>query len=95
MLNTSHKRILTECANAEFKEVGIGNPYLAREYSQIDILKYCCFHKIHGHNTNDYIQLKVVIETLIKKGRLFEYTKDGKRCTEESPKEWEVSHEDN
>lgn len=34
----------------------------------------------------DYIQIKYMIEGLIKKGRLFEYPKYGKRIMEESLK---------
>lgn len=32
----------------------------------------------HGHNMDDNIQLKYVIEALIKKGMLSEYVKGGK-----------------
>ncbi|PNX89194.1 hypothetical protein L195_g045311, partial [Trifolium pratense] len=38
--------------------------------------KYCRFHKSHGHDTEDCIQLKNVIEDLIKKGKLNIYMKE-------------------
>lgn len=62
----------------KLEEVGIRNPYPVRGYSQTHKSKYCCFHKIHGHNTNSCIQLKDAKEGLIKKGRLAEYTNDNK-----------------
>lgn len=40
----------------------------------------------HGHNMDDNIQLKYVIEALIKKGMLSEYVKGGKWDRDESPK---------
>lgn len=32
--------------------------------------KYCCFHRDHGHKTNDCFNLKEPIEALIWRGRL-------------------------
>lgn len=40
--------------------------------------------KSHGHYTNDCIQLKDAIKEMIKRGRLTEYMKGGKRDIEES-----------
>lgn len=42
--------------------------------------------KSHNHTTNDFIQLKDAIEGLIKRYRLYEYTKGDKRDLEGSPK---------
>ena len=38
-----------------------------------DNTKYCEFHKDHGHQTNDYIQLRKEIEYLIRRGHLRHY----------------------
>ena len=40
-----------------------------------DYSKYCRFHKDHGHNTEDYRDLKEQVEELIRKGRLQKYVK--------------------
>ena len=32
--------------------------------------KYCRFHKDHGHDTNEYFDLKQQIENLIRQGKL-------------------------
>lgn len=45
---------------------------------------YCHFHKGHDHTTNEFIQLEDVIKSMINKGWLFEYTKEGKWDREES-----------
>ena len=39
--------------------------------------KYCCFHKNHGHYTEDCRDLKEQIEELIRKGKLQKYVKKG------------------
>lgn len=49
-------------------------------------MKYCNLHKGHDLNTDDCIQLKDVIEGLIKRGRLDEYVKGCKKEKEEPPK---------
>ena len=38
-----------------------------------DDTKYCEFHKGHGHQTDDYLQLKKEIEYLIRHGHLNRY----------------------
>lgn len=40
--------------------------YQVSESSQTDKSKYCHFHKSHDHNTNDFIQLKDVIEGMTR-----------------------------
>ena len=39
--------------------------------------KYCCFHKDHGHYTEDCWDLKEQIKELIQKGKLQKYVKKG------------------
>ena len=39
-----------------------------------DQSKYCRFHQDHGHNTDDCINLKDQVETLIHQGRLSRFT---------------------
>lgn len=51
--------ILKECAKIESKEVGIRNLYPVKESAWTDKSKYFRFHKIHYHNTNDVIHLKM------------------------------------
>ncbi|XP_058084610.1 uncharacterized protein LOC131232406 [Magnolia sinica] len=41
-----------------------------------DKCKYYRFHRDHGHNMADYVDLKDEIETLIRKGHLRRYTKE-------------------
>ena len=38
-----------------------------------DITKYCKFHRDHGHQIDDCIQLKKEIEFLIRRGHLGRY----------------------
>lgn len=66
-LNTSREKIYQECTNTEIQKVGIRPPHTVNESGRIDKSNYFHFHKRHGHNTNDYIQLKDMIEVLIKK----------------------------
>lgn len=73
----------------EFKESKIKNLYPAIESSETDKSKYCCFRKSYNHNTNECIQLKGVIEGMLKKLRLDEYTRDTKRDREHSLKKKE------
>ncbi|XP_050259004.1 uncharacterized protein LOC126704003 [Quercus robur] len=42
-----------------------------------DKRKYCCFHKDHGHYTEDCRDLKEKIEELIRNGKLQRYVKRG------------------
>ena len=42
-----------------------------------DKKKYCCFHKDHGHYTEDCKNLKEQIEELIRKGKLQRFVKKG------------------
>ncbi|XP_058087459.1 uncharacterized protein LOC131234535 [Magnolia sinica] len=49
-----------------------------------DKRKYCRFNRDHGHNTIDYVDLKGEIKTLIRKGHLRRYTKEGKTAQKEA-----------
>lgn len=49
-------------------------------------IKILLILKSYSHNTNDCIQLKDAIKESIKRGRLTEYVKGGKRDREESPR---------
>lgn len=69
-----------------FGKGGTRTPFPNRESSQTNKTKYFCFNKGHNHNTDDYIQLRYAIKGLIKRGRLFEYMKGGKKEKEDSPK---------
>ncbi|KAJ0985379.1 hypothetical protein J5N97_003735 [Dioscorea zingiberensis] len=35
--------------------------------------KYCAYHQVKGHNTEDYVQLKDAIEDLVKAGKLDQF----------------------
>jgi hypothetical protein len=41
--------------------------------------KYCCFHRDHGHNTEDCYDLKRQIKELIKQGKLQRFVERGQR----------------
>lgn len=78
-LNTSQDKILKECANTEFKEAKIRNPYPIMESAWTNIFIYFHFHKSRDYNANNYIQLKDAVEWMIKKWWFTEYAKDDKR----------------
>ncbi|MGV7988885.1 hypothetical protein PJP10_31420, partial [Mycobacterium kansasii] len=48
-----------------------------------DKRKYYRFHRDHGHNTTDCVDLKDEIETLIYKGHLRRYTKEERTARRE------------
>ncbi|XP_058752427.1 uncharacterized protein LOC131625598 [Vicia villosa] len=75
-LNASQECILTKCANAEFQTGRARFPKQLPAQPNVDKLKYCRFHKGHGHNTEDYIHLKDAIEILIREGNLKQYAKN-------------------
>ncbi|XP_058103514.1 uncharacterized protein LOC131247091 [Magnolia sinica] len=45
-----------------------------------DKCKYCRFYRDHGHNTNNCVNLKDEIETIIRKGHLQQYTKEERQA---------------
>lgn len=78
-LNTSRENIYQECANTEFQKAKMQPHFPTCRSPWTDKSKYYLFHKGHNHNTNDYIQLKDVIEALINKRRQSDYVKGDKR----------------
>ncbi|XP_058111675.1 uncharacterized protein LOC131254991 [Magnolia sinica] len=55
---------------------------------QRDRQKFCRFYRYHGHNTDDCVDLKDEIESLIRKGHLHRYTKK-ERATRKEEREQE------
>ena len=43
-----------------------------------DRLKYCRYHKDHGHNTKDCSRLKIANQKLIERGHLAEFVTNGR-----------------
>ena len=74
-MTTLRERILSECANSELKQVGVGFPRKTSSKPGTDKRKYCRFHKSHNHDTEDFIHLKDAIEILIKDGHVKQYKK--------------------
>lgn len=68
------EKILKDYANNEFKEFIIRKPYQIQEFAQTAKPRYYYFHKSHGHNSNEYVHLKKIIEEQIKKGIIIRYT---------------------
>ncbi|XP_058106991.1 uncharacterized protein LOC131250728 [Magnolia sinica] len=54
-----------------------------RQAGQREKCKYCRLHRNHGHNTNDRIDLKEEIKTLICKGHLRQYVKEERQTRKE------------
>ncbi|KAK2416133.1 hypothetical protein QL285_038556 [Trifolium repens] len=79
-LNASREHILLECFDTDFKEGNIKFPKPGVAKPGQDKIKWCRYHKAHGHVTEECIHLKDAIETLIRQGRL------GRFKAEESPK---------
>ncbi|XP_058111723.1 uncharacterized protein LOC131255046 [Magnolia sinica] len=50
--------------------------YMKTDVENRDKRKYCWFHRDHGHNTSNCVDLKDKIDTLIRKGHLHWYTKE-------------------
>ncbi|GAU23378.1 hypothetical protein TSUD_334260 [Trifolium subterraneum] len=72
-LNAPRDRILSEISNAEFKSAGIRFPKQLPAKPNVDKKKFCRFHKIYGHVTDDCVHLKDAIEILIQKGYARQY----------------------
>lgn len=78
LFNTSMEKSWKEWINIEFKEARVKNLYSIRNLPRQISLNINVFVS-HGHTTNECIPLKDVIEWMIKKGKLIEYTRDNKR----------------
>ncbi|XP_058111195.1 uncharacterized protein LOC131254214 [Magnolia sinica] len=79
-LNTSIEQILLDIRGQKLLNWPIcmkANP------DRRDKRKYCRFHRDHGHNTADCMDLKDDIETLIRKGHLSRYTKEERTARRE------------
>lgn len=72
-------KISQQCANINFKEVSMKNPYLVKELTKTDISNYSLFHKSCDHNINECIHLKYEIEEMIKMEQIALYTQEGGR----------------
>ena len=59
--------------NAIAHEPYIKRPHPIRHGPNTDKMKYCSFHKDHGHTTNQCQKLKDELEFLIRKGYLKEF----------------------
>lgn len=77
-LNISREKNWKECIKTEFKEARVKNLYSIRNLPR-QISPNINVSVSHSHTTNKCIQLKYVIEWMIKKGKLTEYARDNKR----------------
>ncbi|XP_058087481.1 uncharacterized protein LOC131234562 [Magnolia sinica] len=79
-LNTSPEHILLDIRDQKPLQWPI---CMKVDTDQRDKRKYCCFHRDHGHNTNNCVNLKDEIETLIRKSHLRRYIKEDKSTRRE------------
>ncbi|XP_058111138.1 uncharacterized protein LOC131254150 [Magnolia sinica] len=71
-LNSSAEQILLDIRGEKLLNWPI---YMKANLEHRDKRKFCRFHRDHGHNTDDCVDLKDEIESLIRKGHLRRYTK--------------------
>ncbi|XP_058075829.1 uncharacterized protein LOC131224326 [Magnolia sinica] len=76
-LNSSLEQILLEIQD---KKLLIWPSCMKTDAGQRDKRKYCRFHRDHGYNTIDFVNLKAEIENLIPKGHLRQYIKEEKQA---------------
>jgi hypothetical protein len=62
--------------NAKFANTDIPPPRVIKENPRTDKSKYYKFHMSVRHETEDFVQLKDVIDDLIKQGKLNRYTNE-------------------
>lgn len=72
----SREKIYQEYVNTEFWKVGIRPHTLSKRHLRLTNQNIFASIK-DNHSSNHCIQLKYVIEVLIKRGRLVEYVKGG------------------
>ncbi|XP_058099835.1 uncharacterized protein LOC131244208 [Magnolia sinica] len=85
LLNTSTEQIMLDIRGQRLLNWPI---CMKTDMENQDKRKYCRFHRDHGHNTSNCVDLKDEIETLIHKGRLRRYTKEERLAQkEERPSE--------
>lgn len=65
----SRDHILQKCISMEFKE-DVEHPCKTNKLPGMDKIRYFCFHYFYGHIKEECIELNVVIEDLILKGKL-------------------------
>ncbi|MCH84788.1 hypothetical protein A2U01_0005624, partial [Trifolium medium] len=75
LLNKSREAIMAECNSSEFTKAGVKFPKQTPYKLGQDKNRYCRYHKSYGYLTDDCIQLKDVIEILIRNGQLREFVK--------------------
>ncbi|XP_022853880.1 uncharacterized protein LOC111375311 [Olea europaea var. sylvestris] len=83
-LNTPHAKLLMEIR--DMKELEWPRP-MVKPAGKRNQGRYCHFHKDHGHDTEECMQLKEEIERLLRRGLLSKYVKDnrGKQKMENCP----------
>ncbi|XP_022849864.1 uncharacterized protein LOC111371950 [Olea europaea var. sylvestris] len=83
-LKTSHAKLLMEIR--DMKELEWPRP-MVTPVDKRNQGRYCHFHKDHGHDTEECLQLKEEIERLLRRGLLGKYVKDnmGKQKMEDRP----------
>ncbi|XP_058071174.1 uncharacterized protein LOC131220233 [Magnolia sinica] len=74
-VNTSTEQILLDIRGQKLLNWPI---CMKADVEHRDKRKYCLFHRDHGHNTSDCVDLKDEIEILIRKGHLHRHTKEDK-----------------
>lgn len=72
LLIESRSRVLEEVCSAEVIRVPTKN----RPSPRVDKFKYCCYHQVAGHNTEECTTLKDKIKKLIQNGQLQRFIKD-------------------
>ncbi|XP_058068317.1 uncharacterized protein LOC131217413 [Magnolia sinica] len=81
-LNTSDEKILLDIKGHKL----LNWPVCIRaDPDHRDKYKYCHFHRDHGHNIADCVDLKDEIKALIRKGHLRRYTKEERTSRKEEP----------
>ncbi|CAJ2668042.1 unnamed protein product [Trifolium pratense] len=82
-LNASRDRIFAEVSAADFKKAGIHFPRQQPMKANTDRMKFCRYHKSHGHVTEDCVHLKDAIEILIQKGYARRYVQNDEQAQQQ------------
>ncbi|KAJ0984219.1 hypothetical protein J5N97_002575 [Dioscorea zingiberensis] len=81
-LNTPRERIMMQIQDKKI----LKQPEPVKETSSAKkSSKYCIYHKVRGHTTENCIQLKDAIEDLVREGKLAEFLKQEPSKKEEQP----------
>ncbi|GJZ12893.1 hypothetical protein Tco_0548123 [Tanacetum coccineum] len=73
--NSRDRKVETEKVARSFEQP----PRMLGSRRSQDMFKYCYFHEDHGHDTNDYRQLRSQIEEVVKSGQLSHLVKGIKK----------------